>query len=615
MRYKSILFSLVFGIVTLTGQVRANEDWSHSTALTGEPRYEDGFAHFDYVNPDAPKAGKVRLATQGSFDSFNPIAEKGERAAGLGYVYETLMVSSLDELNTSAMYGLLASETKHAGDYSWVSFRLNENAKWQDGEPVTVDDVIWSFEKAVELNPLYKFYYRNVVEAERTGEREVTFRFDVTGNRELPHIMGQLTVLPKHWWEGTGPDGNKRDISGRILEPPMGSGPYMVKGFNAGSSVTYKRVDNYWAQTLNVAIGHYNFDEIEYEYYRDPTVMLEAFKGDQFDFRRENSAKNWVTGYEPDRFPAREKGYVVLEQFPSKASGIMQAFVVNLRRDKFSDRRVRRALNLAWDYESAKRTVFFDLYERINSYFAGTELAATGLPEGKELEILETVRTEIPPEVFTEEYKSPVNGDDRKLRANLRKAINLLKEAGYELRDRKMVNAKTGKALTIEYLDNDSVAERFVLPWQQNLKRIGIDLTYRVVDSAQYINRLRSFDFDMITAGWGQSLSPGNEQRNYWGSISKDNPSSRNFAGIADPAIDKLIDRVIFAKDREELVAATRALDRVLLWNEYVIPQFFYPFDRTARWDRFGHPEKLPEFDIGFPDIWWFDEEKAARIK
>ncbi len=611
------LWMIALSCMIWAGVAAASDDgWKHATSLTGEPRYAAGFSRFDYVNPDAPIGGRVRLAAEGSYDSFNPILPKGEPATGLlQHVYETLMTGALDEADISGEYGLLAEATKHASDDSWVSFRLNPAAKWHDGEPVTVEDVVWSFEKSVELNPSLRFYYRNVVKAEKTGEREVTFTFDVRNNRELPHIMGQLTVLPKHWWEGTDPDGKQRSIEGRILEPPLGSGPYRVDRFEAGRNITFARVENYWGRDLNVNVGRNNFNEINYEYYRDSTVMLEAFKGDQFDYRRENSAKNWATGYEKNRFPAREKGFVILEEFPTKASGVMQAFVVNLRRDKFKDRRVRRALNLAWDYETAKRTVFFGQYLRIQSFFAGTDLAASGLPSGRELEILNTVKDIIPQEVFTQEYENPVAGDPQKLRNNLRDAFDLLKQAGWELDGRRLVNTATGEPFTIEYLDHSDGSERFVLPWKQNLQKLGIELTYRVVDSSQYINRLRSFEYDMVTAGWGQSLSPGNEQRNYWGAQSADREGSRNYAGINDPAVDRLIDEVIFAKDRETLVAATRALDRVLLWNEYVIPQFYYPFERIARWDRFGRPEKLPEYSVGFPEIWWFDAEKATRIK
>lgn len=586
--------------------------WRHATALTGDPKYPEGFPYFDYVNPDAPKGGRVRLASQGGFDSFNPVLGTiGTPAAGLPYLYDTLMTSSYDELNISAMYGLLAESMSYPPDYSSVSFKLRPEARWHDGEPVTAEDVVWSFQKTVELNPNSRFYYGDVKSAEVTGENEVTFTFATTGNRELPHIMGQLSILPKHWWEGIDSQGRKRDISKTTLEPPLGSGPYRIKSFEAGRDVVYERVPDYWAKDLNVNVGTYNFDEIRIDEYRDATVLLEAFKGDQFDYRLENSAKNWATGYD---FPARQQGKVILETFPDKASGAMQAFVPNLRREKFQNARVRLALNYAWDFESVKDSIFFGQYKRINSYFAGTELASSGLPEGKELEILETVRDEVPPEVFTTPYSNPVGGTPEAARENLRKALQLLQEAGYELKGRQLVNSKTGEPFTIELVDNDPNLDRYVLPYKQNLAKIGIELTLRIVDSSQLIDRIRNRDFDMTVHIWGQSLSPGNEQRRMWGSAAADQPSSENLAGIKNPAVDKLVDRVIFAKDREELVAATKALDRVLLWNHYVIPQFYTDVYRLARWDRFGHPENIPPYTPGFPDIWWYDEAKAAKV-
>lgn len=612
MTFRLILAALLFTLGLGAGHAQEERAWRHATALTGDPKYPEGFAHFDYVNPDAPKGGQVRLASQGGFDSFNPaLGTIGTPAAGLGYLSDSLMISSFDELNISAMYGLLAESMSYPPDFSSVSFRLRPEARWHDGEPVTPEDVVWSFEKTTELDPNTKFYYSHVKSAEVTGEHEVTFTFDSPGNRELPHIMGQLSVLPKHWWEGTDARGRKRDISKTTLEPPLGSGPYRIKSFEAGRTVIYERVPDYWAKDLNVNVGYYNFDEIRFDEYRDATVLLEAFKGDQFDYRLENSAKNWATGY---NFPARQQGKVILETFPDKASGAMQAFVVNLRRDKFQDARVRLALNYAWDFESVKDSIFFGQYKRIDSYFAGTELASSGLPEGKELEILEAVRDEVPPEVFTTPYANPVGGTPEAARENLRKALQLLKEAGYELRGRQLVNAKTGEPFKIELLDNDPNLERYVLPYQQSLAKIGVTLTLRVVDSSQLVERLRNRDFDMTVHVWGQSLSPGNEQRRMWGSESADEASSENYAGIKNPAIDKLIDRVIFSKDRDELVAATRALDRVLLWNQYVIPQFYTDVYRLARWDRFGHPENIPPYTPGFPDIWWYDSEKAQKV-
>lgn len=587
---------------------QADPPWRHATALTGDPRHPADFKHFDYVNPDAPKGGRVRLGVQGGFDSTNVhLGLKGEPAPGVGLVYETLMTSSLDELDISSMYGLLADGLKYPDDYSWVIYRLNPNARWQDGQPVTPEDVIWSMETLKEINPNDGFYFSHVTKAEKVGEREVKFTFDAPGNRELPHIVGQLTVLPKHWWEGTDANGQKRNIRNTTLEFPMGSGPYKVKAIDPGRRVVMERDPNHWGKDLPTQVGQNNFDEIIYETYKDAVVLLEAFKGDRFDFRVENSAKNWATGYD---FPAKNDGRVVLATYPDKASGVMQAFVPNLRREKFKDTKVRQALNLAFDYESLNRTVFFGQYKRVASFFENTELAARGLPSPEELAILEPLKDQVPPAVFTTPYENPVNGSPEKLRENLRTAVKLLGEAGWTFKGSQLVNAK-GEPFTIEYLTQSQNDERFVTPYAQVLKRIGITMTVRIVESAQFVNRVRDFDYDMIMVPWGQSLSPGNEQRRYWGSKAADTPDSQNYAGIKDPAVDALIERVIFAKDRADLVAATKALDRVLLANHFVIPQWTLDYDRYAYWNRFSHPEKLPEYSFGFPTVWWWDAEKA----
>jgi microcin C transport system substrate-binding protein len=594
---------LACAVLVLAAMPARAEDavWRHGLSLLGEPRYAAGFKHFDYVNPNAPKGGVVRLGSQGTFDSLNLAVAgvKGELEDRIGLIYDTLMTSSLDEVGTE--YGLLAEAVRYPADFSSVTYRLHAAARWHDGTPVTPADVVFSFEVLKANNPQYAFYYKNVTRAEQTGEREVAFTFDEKNNRELP----------KHWWEGTAPDGKKRDVTQTTLEVPLGSGPYRLKGFEPGRSATYERVAGYWGKDLPVNVGKNNFGEIRSEYFRDATVMLEAFKGDQLDFRQENVARNWATAYD---FPAVRDGRVVLEEFPERSRGIMQAFVFNLRKSKFQDERVRRAFNFAFDYEDINRTLFFGQYERIDSFFEGTELAAEGLPQGKELAILESLRDKVPPEVFTATYRNPVGGNAEAQRANLRRAFDLLKEAGYEQRGRQLVHAKTGEPLTVEFLGFDPSFERYVLPYKQALERLGIGAGVRLVDAAQFQNRLRSFDFDIVTAGWAQSLSPGNEQRNYWGSDAADRPGSRNLAGIKDAAIDALIDRVIFAADRDELVAATRALDRVLLAHHYVVPQWTYNKERTARWNRFTRPQELPRYGASsFPTVWWYDEALAAK--
>ena len=585
--------------------------WRHGLSLFGDIKYPSDFKRFDYVNPDAPKGGAARQIALGTFDNFNIAVAgvKGSIAPAVELIYETLMVPSMDEVSTE--YGLLAEAAAYPDDFSWVKYRLRKDARWHDGKPVTPEDVIFSIEVLKKYSPRYGSYYRHVVKIEKTGEHEVTFTFDSPGNRELPTIVGQLTVLPKHWWEGTDSEGRKRDISATTLEKPLGSGPYRIKDFVAGRSVTLERVKDYWGANLPVRVGENNFDEMRFEFFRDNLVALEAFKADQADWIAENSAKQWATAYD---FPAVNEKRVIKEEFPINDSGRMQGFIFNLRRDLFKDARLRRAFNYAFDFEEMNKQLFYGQYKRINSYFEGTELASSGRPEGQELELLEALRDKVPAEVFTTPYANPVGGNPEAVRANLRESVKLLKEAGFEVRERKLVDP-AGKPVTVEILVQDPPSERISLFYKPSLERIGITASIRIVDDAQYQNRIRNFDFDIITDVWGESLSPGNEQREYWGSQTADQPGSRNTIGIKNPAIDALIEKVIFAKDRAMLVAATRALDRVLLWNFYLVPQFTYGFSRYARWDRFSRADPLPKYGrSGLPTLWWYDADKAARI-
>lgn len=604
-------FAIALGLAP-QGALAEEPAWRHASSLLGDVKYPPDFKHFDYVNPAAPKGGRVRLSAPGSFDSFNFVPTRGVAAAGIGYLYQTLMTSSLDEASTE--YPELAEAVRYPADYAWVSYRLNPAARWNDGKPVTPEDVVWSFDALKANNPQQAFYYQNVVKAEVTGEREVTFTFDKPGNRELPQIVGQIVILPKHWWTGTGADGKPRDIARGTLEPPLGSGPYRIKRFDGGRSVTYERVADWWGTALPSAVGHYNIDEITFEYFTDRDVMREAFKADSFDFRVEAVAKDWVTAYD---IPPVRDGKIVREEFADTSSGRMQAFGFNLRRDKFKDPRVRQAFNLAFDFEAMNETLFFGLYARISSYFAGLDLASQGLPDGQEREILETVRDKIAPGVFTEPYTNPVGGSDEKRRANLRQAVALLKEAGWEIRDKALVHVATGERMRVEFLLDNPAFERVVLAYKPSLERLGMEVSVRTVDASQYEDRERNRDFDIVIFLQAQSQSPGNEQRGFWGSAAADTPGSPNILGIKDPGVDALIDRVVFAKDRNELVAATRALDRVLLAGHYVVPQWRSATIRTLRWDRFGHPDVLPSKSPtgGFPDVWWFDADRAAKTK
>jgi microcin C transport system substrate-binding protein len=599
---------LLFGLPVLSQERR----WRHGLSLFGDLKYPEGFKNFDYVNVGAPKGGAVRMIAFGTFDNFNPVVAgvKGSIAGGIDLIYDSLLVPALDEVAVG--YGLLAETVSAPDDHSSVTYRLRANAKWHDGMPVTVEDVLFSLSSFKTHHPFYSAYYRHVAKAEKTGDREVTFIFDGPGNRELPQIMGELNVLPKHWWEGTDKSGKKRDVSATTLEPPLGCGAYKIKSFVPGRSLTYERVADYWGKDVNVNIGRDNFNELRFEYFRDATVAIEAFKADAIDWRTENSAKNWATAYD---FPALRDGRVVKEEFPINSSGGMQAYVFNTRRAKFSDPRVRRAFNYALNFEEINKQLFFGQYKRVNSYFEGLELASSGLPRGEELAVLETVRDKAPPEAFTTPFTNPVNDNPNAVRDNLREAVRLLREAGWEVRDRKLVNARTGEPMTVEVLISQPEWERIVLFYKPSLERLGVQMSVRNVDDAQYENRLRSWDYDMIVATWGQGLSPGNEQRNYWTSQAADTVGSRNYAGIKNPAVDMLVDRIIFAKSRGELVAATKALDRVLLWNFYVVPQWTYGKVRSVRWDRYGRPPDLPKYGNGaFPTIWWFDQAKAAKV-
>jgi microcin C transport system substrate-binding protein len=603
--------------IPFTQPAHAQEpEWRHGMSLFGDLKYPPGFKHFDYVNAQAPKAGTLRQSAIGTFDNFN-IAVGSVRgsleAYGIGNIYEELMVRPLDEV--AADYGLLAEAASYPPDFSWVTYRLRAEARWHDGKPVTPEDVIFSFEAFKKHDPRRGAYYRHVIKAEKIGEREVKFTFDQGGNRELPAIVGEFQILPKHWWEGTDASGKKRDIGATTLEMPLGSGPYRMKEFVPGRTVVYERVKDYWGKDINVNIGRNNFDEIRYEYFRDSTVALEAFKGDQIDFRAENSALFWATRYD---FPAVKEGRVRREEFTERSRGNMQAFIFNTRREKFQDPRVRRAFNYAFDFEEANKQLFFGQYQRISSYFHGSELASSGLPQGEELAILETVRDKVPPEVFTTPYTNPEFGSPEKARANLREGTRLLREAGFEVRNQRLMRAVSSEPLSVEILTPDPSFERIILFYKPGLERLGVNVSVRTVDDAQYENRLRSWDYDIITTSWAESLSPGNEQREFWSSAAADQPGSRNLIGIKNPAVDALIERVIFAKSRAELVAATRALDRVLLWNHYLVPQWTYNKSRTVRWDRFGRPsdEMMPKYGAdAFPTIWWWDAEKAAKLR
>jgi microcin C transport system substrate-binding protein len=577
-------------------------------SLIGEPKYKPGFDHFDFVNPNAPKGGTARLsAAPGSFDSLNPWIVAGTPPLGIGLVYESLTQDSIDEGSTS--YGLIAESMTVPSDHSWVAFNLNPKAKWHDGKPITPEDVIFSFNTLMEKGtPFYAQYYHNVKKAEKTGPRKVKFTFDQAGNRELPMIMGQLPVLPKHYWQN-----RKFDVP--TQDPPLGSGPYKIAEMKPGRSITYERVKDYWGKDLPVNKGFYNFDRITYEYFQDETVELEALKTYKFDFISENTAKTWATQYTPEAFPALKAGLVKKEELRHKRPTGMQAFAFNIRRDMFKDARVRQALGLAFDFEWTNRNMFYGQYTRTQSFFSNSDLASSGLPSPAELALLNPLKGKVPAAVFTTAFKAPATDGTGNNRDNLRKAVALLQQAGYEIKGRSLVNKQTGKPLTFEILNAQPAFERIMIPFVESLKKLGIAARIRTVDPAQYEQRMKDFDFDMTVETFPQSDSPGNEQREFWGSKAAATKGSRNIIGISNPAVDVLIEKVIYAPDRAGLVAATRALDRVLLENHYVIPMWHTRVFRIAWWDKFGRPSVMPGQHHGFPIIWWLDPKKDAALR
>ena len=613
MNRRSLLAGLFAGVVlsghvpVLAGETATQK--RHAVSLLGEPKLPADFQNFPWVNPDAPKGGSLRLSAIGGFDNLNPFTVKGQAAAGLGNMFDTLLFSSPDE--PSAEYGLIAEWIAYPDDFSSVTFGLRPEAKFHDGKPVTPEDIVFSFNEQKKSDPRVGFYYQNVVKAEQTGDREVTFTFDKPGNRELPLIVGQLSIVPKHFYEGTNDKGDKRDLSKSTLEPPVGSGPYRIKSVDPGRRIVFERVKDYWAQNLPVAKGQNNFDEISYIYFKDRTPAFEAFKGGDVDFWTETSAGSWATQY---NFDAVGKGLVKKEALAHQRVASMQGFSFNVRRKPFDDVRVRRAIALAFNFEALNKSIFYGQYVRAQSFFGNSELAATGLPEGRELEFLNEVKTEIPAEVFTTPWKSPSNEKDTDFRTNMLAATKLLDEAGWKIVGGQRKNA-AGDVLKLEILLVQPDFERIVLPFIENLKKLGIAASVRIVDSSQFEQREKTRDFDMIVDSFGQSHSPGNEQRDYWGSASADREGSRNTIGIKSPAIDKLVDNIVFAKNRADLVAATRALDRVLLWSFFVVPQWYYPFDRIATWDVYGRPAVLPSQNPGYANAWWIDQAKADAVK
>jgi microcin C transport system substrate-binding protein len=575
---------------------------THAMALLGEPALPADFTHWPWVNPNAPKGGEITLTALGSFDSFNPFILRGTAAVGSNLIYDTLLSRNLDE--PLSQYGHLARIIELPADRKGVTFELREGARWHDGRPITAEDVVFSF-TTLRANgrPFFRSYWADVTEVVAEDARRVTYRFRTDENRELPLILGEMSILPRHYWEG-------RDFTRPSLDLPLGSGAYRIERFEPNRTVLLRRVADYWGRDLPTARGMSNVDTIRYEYFRDTTVAFEAFKAGQIDFRQENVARDWATGYD---FPAARRGLATKQEIRHEIPTGMQAFAMNLRRPLFQDARVRRALIEVFDYEWMNTNLFYDAYTRTESYFSNSDFASRGLPEGRELEILNQYRGRVPAAVFTEEYRLPKTDGSGNNREGLRRALALLREAGWTVRDRRLVNAE-GRRFEFEILLQGATFERVALPYVQWLERLGISARVRTVDPAQYQVRVDAFDYDITIDSIGQGFHPGNEQRDYWTCAKARENGSQNVAGICDPVIDELVEMVIAAPNQPELVARTRALDRILLHYNYTIPQWHSRSFRIAYWERFGRPEKTPRYGLGFPAAWWIDPARDTAL-
>ena len=597
-KLKATVGCLLLALASATSATSAAPG-THALTLYGEPpKYPTDFSHFDYVNPDAPKGGTLRLSAFGSFDSLNGFISRGTAAAQLGLIYDTLTAHALDEPFTE--YGLIAERIEQAEDNTWVRFQLRPEARFHDGHPITASDVVFTFNTLLEHGaPFYRAYYGDVQEVTADNPHSVTFHFQHGLNRELPLVLGQLPVLPEHYWA-------ERDFNRNGLAAPLGSGPYRIDQVRAGRSMSFERVTDYWAADLPVRRGFYNFDRVTVDYYRDLGVALEAFKAGQFDFNEEYSAKNWSTGYDS---PALSAGRIIKEEIPNLNTRGMQGFVFNLRKPYFQDVRVRQAISLLFDFEWANSRLFHVAYERSSSFFGNSELGAEGVPGADELTLLEPLRDQLPDAVFAPAFVPPVTDGSGNIRDQRRQAYALLQEAGWRIENDQLVNAE-GEPLSFEFLLIQADFERVLLPYKRNLASLGIDMQLRRIDVSQYVNRLRSRDFDMVVTSFAQSNSPGNEQREYWHSSSADNPGSRNLMGLQDPAVDQLVEGLIQADSRAELITHTRALDRVLRAGHYLIPNYHTSIYRVAYWKKFAHPEQAPKYDLGLYTWWATDDSK-----
>ena len=581
---------------------------SHAITTFGDPpKYAADFAHLDYVNPDAPKGGEISIATYGTFDSFNPYTEKGVAAALATIGYEDMMTGTADEIG--ALYCLICETIEYPADKSWVIFNMRPEARFSDGTPMTADDVLFTYELFLKDGlPSFSTVLGQFVEkVEVLDAHRVKYTFKADSPvRDRIQIAGGMLVVSKKWFTETGARlDESRD------DPGVGSGPYMLDSFKANQRVSYKRNPDYWGKDLPINVGRNNFDRIRVEYFGDPTAAFEGFKSGAFTFRNENSSKNWATGYD---FPALTKGWVIKAELADGNMANGQSFVFNLRREKFSDPRVREAIGLMFNFEWSNTTLFYGLYARINSFWENSDLAATGLPSPDELTLLEPLKDKIPPAVFTEDpVMAPVSGDKQLDRGNLRKASALLDEAGWEVGDDGMRRNAKGETLKVEFLEDDDAFSRVINPFVENLRKLGVDASLGIIDSAQYEDRTRKFDFDIITDQLPTGYEPGSGLRQYFGSEGVNDVF--NTPGLADLAVDALITNVLNADTRAKLQPSVKALDRVLRALKFRVPQWYKNKHTVAYFDMYEHPETLPPFARGELDFWWYNADKAAALK
>jgi microcin C transport system substrate-binding protein len=596
--------AITFTVALATGAQASDPSKNHGISAFGDFKYNSDFKNFEYVNPDAPKGGTIRLAGIDSFDSLNPYILKGVPVAGIGLIHATLMERANDE--PDALYGLIAETVSVASDKSAITFNLRPMAKFSDGSPITAGDVVFTFQTLIKKgHPQYRFIFAGVANVKALSKHRVKFTFKAANNRDLPLQIANLPVLSKRYYD-------KVPFDKTTMTAPPGAGPYRVAKVNPGRSVLYQRIKNYWAEQLPVMRGRYNFNMVRFDYFRDRDIAFQAFFSKSYDFREEFTSRSWATQYE-DKLPIKD-GRIVRATLADETPSGIQAFFFNMRRKKFKDRRVRTALDLAFDFEWTNKTLFYGLYDRTNSMFANSALAAQKPPTSDEIKLLEPLRGKVPPEVFSEVYQSPRTDGSGHNRSNLRKATRLLRKAGWKIVNNKLVD-KSGKPLTIEFLLFESSFQRIISPYVRNLKRLGIDARIRIVDVANFQHRMQQYDFDVVVQRYVQTNTPGIEQKTYFSSKMADVPGSRNLAGIKNPAIDYIIEKVIAAKSRKNLVTAVHALDRVLMWNRYMVPQWYKSVHNIAYWNKFVRPRVKPKFDLGMLDTWWYSAKKAAMIE